>query len=57
MKYKWVYLHAVDPVSEARRWIMGYLDWYHRARTHSRIKKQTPDEAYAVMLPTVELAA
>lgn len=57
VKYEWVYLHAFDSVSEARRSIMGYLDWYNRARTHSRIKKQTPDEAYAVMLPTVELAA
>lgn len=56
VKYEWVYLHALDSVSEARRSIMGYLDWYNRARTHSRIKKQPPNEAYAVMLLTAELA-
>ena len=26
-------------------------------QAHSKLKKKTPDEAYAVMLPTVELAA
>ena len=57
VKYEEVYLHAYDSVNEARRSIMRYLDWYNRFRPHSRIKKKTPDEAYAVMLPTVELAA
>ncbi len=58
VKYEEVYLHAYDSVNEARRSIMRYLDWYNRFRPHSKIKKKTsPDEAYAVMLPTVELAA
>ena len=57
VKYEEVYLHAYDSVNEARSSIMRYLDWYNRFRPHSRIKKKTPDEAYAVMLPTVELAA
>ena len=57
VKYEEVYLHAYDSVNEARRSIMRYLDWYNRFRPHSRIKKKTPDEAYAVMLPTVEPAA
>lgn len=57
VKYEEVYLHAYDSVSEARRSIMHYLDWYNRFRPHSKIKKKTPDEAYTVMLPTVELAA
>ncbi|MGD9950810.1 MAG: integrase core domain-containing protein, partial [Desulfobulbus sp.] len=57
VKYEEVYLHAYDSVHEARRSITRYLDWYNRFRPHSKIKKKTPDEAYAVMLPTVKLAA
>ena len=52
-----MYLHAYDSVSEARASIMQYLDWYNRSRPHSKLEKRTPDEAYAVMLPTVEQAA
>lgn len=50
-------LSAYDSVTEARTSIMHYLDWYNRFRPHSSLGKQTPDEAYAVMLPTVKLAA
>lgn len=57
VKCEEVYLHAYDSVSEARGSIKRYLDWYNRFRPHSTLKKKTPDEAYVVMLPTVELAA
>ena len=57
VKYERVYLHAYDSVNEARKSIMEYLEWYNRCRPHSRLDKRTPDEAYAVMLPTVEQAA
>lgn len=57
VKYERVYLHVYDSVNEARRSIMQYLDWYNRERPHSQLGRETPDEAYAVMLPTVELAA
>jgi len=57
VKYEQVYLHAYDSVTEARQSIMQYLDWYNRARPHSSLDRQTPDEAYAVMLPTGKLAA
>jgi putative transposase len=50
-------LHAYDSVNEARGSIMQYLDWYNRSRPHSKLEKRTPDEAYAVMLPTVKQAA
>jgi hypothetical protein len=36
---------------------MQYMDWYNQARPHSGVEKKTPDEAYAVMLPAVKLAA
>jgi putative transposase len=57
VKYERVYLHAYDSVTEARQSIMQYVDWYNRARPHSSLDRQTPDEAYAVMLPTGKLAA
>jgi len=50
-------LHAYDSVNEARKSIMQYLDWYNRSRLYSKLEKRTPGEAYAVMLPTVKLAA
>jgi putative transposase len=57
MKYERMYLHAYDSVTEARASIMQYMDWYNRSRPHSGLGRKTPDEAYAVMLPTVKLAA
>lgn len=57
VKYERVYLHAYDSVTEARISIMQYMDWYNGSRPHSSLGKKTPNEAYTVMLPTVELAA
>ncbi len=57
VKYERVYLHAYDSVTEARASIMQYMDWYNQSRPHSSLDRKTPNEAYAVMLPTVELAA
>ena len=57
VKYERVYLHAYDSVTQARQSIMQYMDWYNRARPHSSLNRHTPDEAYAVMLPTSKLAA
>jgi len=57
VKYERVYLHAYDTVTEARRSIMQYLDWYNKSRPHSRLGKRTPDEVYNMMLPTVDAVA
>lgn len=57
VKYERVYLHAYDSVTEARKSILQYMDWYNRSRPHSSLNKKTPDEAYAVMLPTEKQAA
>ena len=57
VKYERVYVHAYDSVIEARQSIMQYMDWYNQSRPHSSLDKQTPDEAYAGMLPTGKLAA
>ena len=37
--------------------IMPCLYWYIQCRLHSSLDKRIPDEAYAVMLPTIKLAA
>jgi putative transposase len=57
IKYERVYLYAYDSVSEARASIKQYLAWYNQARPHSKLEKMTPDEAYGMMLPAVNLAA
>lgn len=56
VKYERVYLHAYDTVSDARRSIMQYFDWYNRSRPHSRLGRRTPDEAYNMMLTTIDEA-
>ena len=57
VKYERVYVYAYDFVTEARQSIMQYLGWYNQSRPHSSLDQPTPDEAYAVMLPTGKLAA
>ena len=57
VKYERVYLHAYETVNDARQSIMHYFDWYNGSRPHSKLNKMTPDEAYAVLLPTVEHGA
>lgn len=57
VKYEQVYLHAYDSVSEARRSIMRYFDWYNRSRPHSGLNRLTPDEVYCATLPELDLAA
>ena len=57
VKYERVYLYAYDSVSEARSSVMQYLAWYNQSRPHSKLDKKTPDEAYGMMLPAVNLAA
>ena len=56
VKYERAYLHAYDTVSDARRSIMEYMDWYNRERPHSRLGRKTPDEAYAEQIPQVKMA-
>ncbi|WP_407642616.1 IS3 family transposase [Desulfopila aestuarii] len=57
VKYEQVYLHAYNSVSEARRSIRRYFDWYNGARPHSGLNRRTPDEVYYATLPALNLAA
>ena len=51
VKYEEVYLRAYDSVTEARRSIGRYLDFYNARRPHSGLDGATPDHAYFTPLP------
>lgn len=52
VKYEEVYLKAYESISEARRELTAYFDFYNRRRRHQGLKGLTPDE---VCWPTVTL--
>jgi len=52
VKYEEVYLRAYDSVSDARRSIGRYLDFYNGRRPHSSLDRRTPDQVYFNLLPS-----
>ena len=56
VKYEEVYLRAYDSVSEARKSIGRYLDFYKGRRPHSSLDRRTPDQVYFTPLP-IRMAA
>jgi putative transposase len=50
------YLSAYDSVSEARKSIGRYLDFYNGRRPHSSLDRRTPDQAYFTAL-AIRMAA
>lgn len=57
IKYEEVYLRAYDSVSDARRRLASYIDFYNTGRPHSALGAQTPDEFYFATLPANQQAA
>ena len=57
LKYEHVYKHIYANAQEASKQVGNYLVWYNNARTHSSLQNQTPDEAYAQLLPSQERKA
>lgn len=57
VKYERVYLKAYDSVSAARADIAEYLHWYNAQRSHSRLGRLTPDQAYFAGMAPLKLAA
>jgi putative transposase len=51
LKYEHVYKHVYASVAEARTQVDEYLNWYNGERGHSSLQGQTPDEAYAQLMP------
>lgn len=57
LKYEDVYLRAYDSITEARRRIRDWFEFYNMQRRHQSLNRHTPDQAYWATLPTLELAA
>lgn len=56
VKYEEVYLRAYDSVSDARRSIGRYLEFYNARSPHSALDRQTPDTVYFTTLPLPKAA-
>ena len=57
LKYEHVYKHVYASVTEARTQVGQYLVWYNGQRPHSSLHGQTPEEAYARLLPVLQCEA
>ncbi len=57
VKYEEVYLKAYESISEARRELGAYFDFYNMRRRHQGLKDQTPDQVYWSTLQTGQTAA
>jgi putative transposase len=57
VKYEEVYLKGYNSISEARRALDDYFEFYNRKRRHQRLDNQTPDEVYWSSRPMNQVAA
>ena len=57
IKYERVYLRAYDSVSEARKDIAQYIEWYNSERGHSSIAGKTPTQFHVAGLRDIKKAA
>jgi len=57
VKYEEVYLKAYESLSEARKSLGGYFEFYNSRRRHQGLDYRTPDEVYWDTLPKEEAAA
>ena len=57
VKYQDVYLKAYDSISEARKGLKEYFEFYNSRRTHQSLDRRTPDDVYWSTLPPKQVAA
>jgi putative transposase len=57
VKYEEVYLKAYENLTEARRELAAYFEFYNRRRRHQGLADRTPDEVYWSTLRTQPAAA
>ncbi len=57
VKYEEVYLKAYESLTEARRGLGDYFEFYNSRRRHQGLGYKTPDEVYWGTLPKEEAAA
>lgn len=46
LKYEDVYIRGYDSITEARKGISKYFEWYNTKRPHQSLNYKTPDEVY-----------
>ncbi|RVT46680.1 IS3 family transposase, partial [Acinetobacter indicus] len=51
VKYEEVYLKAYSSVTDAKKQLSAYFEFYNLKRPHSSLDKMTPDEFYYDQLP------
>jgi len=57
VKYEEVYLNAYGSLTEARRGLADYFEFYNHKRRHQGLDDRTPDEVYWSTLPQKQVAA
>ena len=57
VKYEEVYLKAYGSLTEARRGLAAYFEFYNQKRRHQGLDDRTPDEVYWSTLPKIQVAA
>ena len=57
VKYEEVYLKSYGSLTEARRELTKYFDFYNQKRRHQGLDDRTPDEVYWTTLPQKKVAA
>ena len=57
VKYEEVYLKAYGSLTEARRGLAAYFEFYNQKRRHQGLDDRTPDEVYWSTLPQIQVAA
>lgn len=56
VKYQDVYLKAYESISEARKGLTKYFDFYNRSRRHQSLDRRTPDDVYWSTLSQQQVA-
>lgn len=56
VKYEVIYLHAHDPLTQAREGLKGYFLFYNSKRKHQTLKAKPDDVYYAALALLNELA-
>ena len=57
VKYEDVYLKAYGSLTETRRGLTEYFEFYNQRRRHQGLDDRTPDEVYWTTLPHIQVAA
>ena len=57
VKYEEVYLKSYSTLTEARRELAGYFEFYNERRRHQGLDDRTPDEVYWSTLSQMQVAA